>query len=176
MLAAAGRRAVLELAGREGSAFLELPEDVAAKGCVLLEELVPALVPDAGARAPVPPHQRAQERQRLDRPDVCVPLDQLALAPQQPVELAAVVRRPEAAPEDEVLRGRDRRDRVELQEPEPSNGRQDSAGGAGEKLRANGDSPRLLESDRRRDGLQAKGSCQTQPRRRCEQQAQRPPE
>jgi hypothetical protein len=176
MLAAAGRRAVLELAGREGSAFLELPQDVAAKGCVLLEKLVPALVPDAGADATVLAHQRAQERQRLDRPDVRIPLDQLALAPQQPVELAAVVRRPEATPEDEVLRGRDRRDRVELQEPEPSNGRQDSAGGAGEKLRANGDSPRLLESDRRRDGLQAKGSCQTQARRRCEQRAQRPPE
>src|SRR5204863_1043567 len=35
MLAAASRRAVLELARREGAAFLELPEDVAAKGRVL---------------------------------------------------------------------------------------------------------------------------------------------
>jgi hypothetical protein len=75
-----------------------------------------------------------------------------------------------------VLRRRDSGDGVELQEAEPSNRRQDPAGGPGEKLRANGDSPRLLESDRRRDGPQAKGSCRTKSRRTCKKRAQRPPE
>ena len=66
-------------------------------------------------------HPRPQKRQILGRPDERVPFDELSLLPDQPVELFAVVR-PEPAPEHEVLRRRDRRDRVDLEEPEPAHG------------------------------------------------------
>jgi hypothetical protein len=93
-----------------------------------------------------PAHTGAEQREVLDRPDVGVPLDELALVPEQAVELAGVVRA-EAAPEDELLRRCDGRDRVDLEEAEPANRLEDVARGAVEELRADRDSACLLESD-----------------------------
>src|SRR5581483_5449184 len=80
------------------------------------------------------PHACAQERQRLDRPDEGAPLDELPLVPDQAVELAAVVR-PEPAPGNEVLRRRDARDRIDLQEAEPAYKREQIGRRAVEQLR-----------------------------------------
>ena len=82
----------------------------------------------------------------LDRPDERVPLDELALLPEQAVELRRVVR-PEPAPEHELLRRRDGRDRVDLEEAELPDGVEDRASGAVQELRADGDAACLLESD-----------------------------
>ena len=90
----------------------------------------------------MPPHQRANQRQRLDRIDERVPFEEAPLDPEQAVELARI-ERAEPAPEDEVLRRRDGGDRVELQEAEPANRVEDAARGAVEELCADGDPARL---------------------------------
>ena len=72
---------VLELARRHRSVALELAQHIALEARVLDEELgAPALVRVAPT-APAPPHPRLHERQRLDRPDVRVPLEELLLDP-----------------------------------------------------------------------------------------------
>ena len=108
---------VLEVARRHRPVPLELAQHVALEARVLDEELgAPALVrvvPTASAAA----HARLHERQRLDRPDVRVPLEQLPLIPEEAVELGDVVRA-ETTPEHELLRWSDGRDRVDLEEAE----------------------------------------------------------
>ena len=100
-----------------------------------------------GGRAGAPPtHAREQQRKILGRPDVGVPLDELSLVPEQAVELGDVVR-PETAPEHEVLRRRDGRDRVDLEEAERADGVEDGRRRAVEELRAHGDAARLLRRD-----------------------------
>jgi hypothetical protein len=83
-------------------------------------------------------HPGTDQRQRLDRPDEGIPLDQLPLDPEEPIELRGV-EGADPAPEHGVLGPRHRRDRVELEEPEPAHGLEDVARRAVEKLRANGD-------------------------------------
>ena len=121
-------------------------------------------------------HPRPDQRQRLDRPDERVPLEQLPFDPQQAVELVRV-ERAEPAPEDEVLRRRDGRDRVELQEAEVPHRLQHVARGAVEQLRPDGDAPRLVETHRAihpghrtraRAGARRSRGCARPPRcRRC---------
>src|SRR5439155_23772391 len=74
------------------------------------------------------------------------PLAELPLLPEKPVELGGV-ERTEPAPEDEMLRRRDRRDRIELEEAEPAHRLEDSVRAAVEPLRADRDAPRLLDRD-----------------------------
>src|SRR5207244_13596288 len=136
-------RSVLELAREERPAPLELSEHVAAKRRVLVQELAPPPIALEGRRSAVPSHARAEERHRLDRIDERVELDELALLPEEAVELPGV-EGAEPAPEDEVLRGRDRRDQVELEEAEPPDGVEHAPSRAVEELRADGDPPRLI--------------------------------
>jgi len=75
-----------------------------------------------------------------------MPLEELALVPDQAVELGGVVAT-EAAPEDELLRWGDGRDRIDLEEAQAPNGLEDVAGGAVEELRPDSDPACLLESD-----------------------------
>src|SRR5206468_4093650 len=83
------------------------------------------------------------------------PLVQLA-GGEQPVELSRVVT-PEAAPEDELLRRRDARYRVDLQPPEAPDTLEHGAYAAVERLRTNrdptkgGDVGRARDARRRRD-------------------------
>src|SRR6266545_4489262 len=95
-------RSVLELAGEQWAVALELTKDVALEACVLLQELADPALPVVPRPVTVTAHARTDERQVLDRPDERVPLDELPLLPEQPVELGAV-ERAEAAPENEVL-------------------------------------------------------------------------
>ena len=94
----------------------------------------------------VPLHPRLEQRQRLDRPDERVPLDELPVDSKQPVQFGRV-EGSEAAPEDEVLRRRDGRDRVELEEPDPADSVEDAARRAVDELRPDGDPAGLLDSD-----------------------------
>ena len=86
LAAVAGR--VLDLAREEGAALAELLQDVAPEGGVLLEPGDDPQVERAVAAA----HPRLEERQVLDRVDERVPLDELPLLPEQPVELRGVER------------------------------------------------------------------------------------
>jgi hypothetical protein len=54
---------------------------------------------------------------------------------------------PQPAPEHELLRRRDRRDRIDLEKAQAANRVEDVAGGAVEELRADSDPACLLESD-----------------------------
>jgi hypothetical protein len=101
-----------------------------------------------------PAHARSQQWKILDRPDVRVPLEELAFVPDQAIELGGIVRT-EAAPEDELLRRRDGRDRIDLEEAQAVNCLEDVAGGAVEKLRADSDPACLLESDDARADAQS---------------------
>jgi hypothetical protein len=103
---------VLELARRKRSAPLELAEDVPPEARLLLQELQSPLL--ALVVAPALPHPGLNQREVLLGPDERVPLEEPSLF-QQAVELGTVVRT-EAAPEDEILRRCDRRDRIHLQE------------------------------------------------------------
>ena len=143
MAFAAVAGSVLDLAREERAALAELLQDVAAEGGVLLEERDQSEVERPVAAA----HQRLEDRQVLARVDEGAPLDQLPLLPEEALELRGV-ERPEPAPEDEVLRRRDARNRVELEEAEPADGLEDAARPAVEPLRAYGDPARLLERDR----------------------------
>src|SRR5579859_555795 len=108
LLALVARR-VLDLAREKGPALAQLFEDVAAEGGVL-----PQPLDDPQVERPVAPaHERLQDREILDRVEERVPFDELPFLPEQAVDLAGVPRS-ESAPEDEMLRRRDRRDRVEL--------------------------------------------------------------
>ncbi len=133
----------LDLAAEQRAARLELAQDIAPEGRVFLEVRDEVVVSGAGA----PAHLRLQQRQVFGGIEERVPLDELPLLPEQPVELGAVVGRAEPAPEHEVLRRRDGRDRVELQEAEPADRREHVRRRAVEQLRADGDPPRLLERD-----------------------------
>src|SRR5438270_11807664 len=119
MRAGLGGGVILQLSPEQRATPLELAEDVAAEARVFPQELLPPALARRGARPAVAAHARLDERQRLDRPDERVPLEELPLLPEQPVELGGLVGA-EAAPEDEMLRPSDGRDRVELEEPEPA--------------------------------------------------------
>src|SRR5262249_37060318 len=146
LLAPVARR-VLHLAGEERATLSELSEDVAAVGGVLLEPVddVPVCSPVAAA------HEGLEDRQVLDRIEVRVPLHELALLPEQPVDLLGL-ERAEPAPEDEVLRRGYARDRVELEEAEASHGLEDAVRAAVERLRADRDAPRFLDRHLTHDG------------------------
>jgi hypothetical protein len=116
---------VLQLSRGERPAALELAQDVAAQRRLLLQELLGPLV--ALAARPALARERFDERQVLDRVDEGPPLEELLLLPEQPVEVGGVVR-PEPAPEDEPLRGRDGSDRVDLQETDLADGVEDGLG------------------------------------------------
>ena len=134
-------------------------QDVALVAGVLLQELGAAPLPRVLAR-PSPAHERLHDREILDRPDERVPLEELLLLPEQPIERAAVVR-PEPAPGDEVLRRRDARDGIDLEEAEPANGVEQALGRAVEELRADRDPPSFL----RRDDLSRPSVGDPRPRR-----------
>src|SRR5262249_55396718 len=138
----------LDLAGQERAACLELAQDIAPERGVLAKPLAPAARRDA---LPPVPHARPQERQILHRIHERAPLDDLPFFPQEPVELGGV-KAPEAAPQHELLRWRDRRDRVELEKTEPAHGLEDAGRRAVETLRPYGDAARRLDVDRHADG------------------------
>ena len=140
-------RTVLEVAGEERPALLELAHDVATKRTVRGQELVHPALALGVPRTPEVPDPGANERQVLDRVDERVPLEERALLPQQPVELRAVVARAQPAEEDEVLRALDGLDDVDLEETEPAHGREHVRRGAVESLRPHGDAPCLLGAD-----------------------------
>src|SRR5262249_1529530 len=127
-------------------ALLELAQDVAPERGVLLKKLTPPAIPLVGLRPALLPDQRPDQRQRLDRVDERVELEQLAFLPEQPVELGPV-EGPEPAPENEVLRRRNGGDRIELEEAEPPHGVEDAARRAVQQLRPDGDPPRRIDVD-----------------------------
>ena len=86
-----------------------------------------------------------QQRQVLDGPEERVPLDELSRSPRADGRARPVVRSAEPAPEHEMLRRSDRRDRVELQEAEAPHGAEHVGRGAVEQLCAHCDAPRLLD-------------------------------
>ena len=133
-------RVVGDLARQERPAGIELSEHVPAERRVLLQVGGQATLPGAVS----PPHPRLQERQVFARVQKRVPLDELALLPEQALQLR-VIEWAEAAPQDELLRRRNRRDGVELQEAEPLHGVEHSGRRPVEQLCANGDPPRLLD-------------------------------
>ena len=161
-LVRSGRRLVLELAREHRPVALELAQDVALEARVRLQELGAPTLVRVLPTPPATPHARLHERQRLDRPDVRVPLEQLPVDPEQAVELGDVVR-PEPAPEDELLRRRDRRDGIDLQEAEPANRVEDRRRRAVEELRANCDPARLLRRDEPHRGSASRSSRQRTP-------------
>src|SRR5438067_2793806 len=99
----------LDLARQQRSAQLELAQEETLEARVRLQEFGASALVHRGAA--LAPHAGADERIVLQRPDERAPLEQLALLPQQAVELGGVVGA-EPAPEDELLRRRDGRDRV----------------------------------------------------------------
>ena len=138
--------AVVELAGEQRASLLELSHDVAPERPVLGHELShPAFVRVVRRRPPAA-HHAADHRQRLDRPDEGVPLEQRPLLPEQPVELGAV-EGAEPAPEHELLRRRDGGDRVELEVAELPHGREHVVRRAVERLGADRDPASLLDAD-----------------------------
>src|SRR5580765_1605162 len=138
------RGVVLELAGGQGAVSLELAQDVAPEPGLLLHELFLPSLP-LGV-APGRAHQGPNQRQVVDRVDEGVPLEELSLLPEQPVEVGAIVGS-EPAPEDEVLGRRDGRDRVDLEAAEVANRRQDVPRRAVEELGAHGHPPCLGRCD-----------------------------
>ena len=156
--AAAAALVRLDLAGEERPALAQLLEDVAAEGRVRPEERATARV----ERPVVAPHERLEDRQVLDRIDERAPLDELPLLPQEPVELGGV-EGAEPAPEDEMLRRRDRRDRVELEEAEPPHRLEDAASRCRRALRAHRD-PAAVSTSTASDGGRRPAS---QHRREC---------
>ena len=139
------RRAIaIRVVGREVAAVLgRVGRDIIRADP---QELAHPLVALEAAAAPPPRHARADEREILHRVDERVVLDQLALLPQQAVELAYVVR-PEPREEHELLRRRHGRDRVHLQEPELAHGVEHTGRAAVEKLCAYGDAPGAFERE-----------------------------
>ena len=105
---------ILDLPREQRAARLELAQDMEAEAAVLPDEPVVGVLPAAVVHAAA--HPRPEQRQVLDRVDERTPFDERALLPDQLVQLAGVVGA-EPAPGNEVLRRRDGRDRVDLQEP-----------------------------------------------------------
>src|SRR5262249_53259952 len=132
---------VLDFTRQERAALLELPKHVPTKRAVRSEPLASVL----GER---PAHARPDERKILRRPEEGGPLQELPLLPEETVELRRRVAA-ETAPEDEVLWRRDRRDRVELEEPERADGVENARRGAVEELRAKRDAACFLGRDDR---------------------------
>src|SRR5439155_25135372 len=128
----------LELAREHRAVLLELAPDVAPEARVRLPQLHGPALPRVRALPPAP-HPSAHERQRLERPDERVPFEQLALLPEQALELGAVVLGPKSAEQDEVLRRGDRGDRVQLEEAEAADGVEDIGRAPVEELRTDGD-------------------------------------
>ena len=124
---------------------LELAEEMALVAAVRLQELVPRRSWACMRLERRKCGSGAYQRQILDRPDEGMPFEEPLLLPEQPVELGAVVGRAEPAPEHEVLRPRDRLDRVDLEEAEPPDGVEHTRRRAVEQLRANRDPARLLD-------------------------------
>src|SRR6266516_1666824 len=122
-----------DLAREQRSALFELAQQMPLEAGVPPQELSSPLL--VFCLAPPPAHARADEREVLDRPDECTPLEELAFFPKQSVELGRVVGS-EAAPQDESLRGCDRGNRIDLEEAEPANWRVYAVGAAVEKLSA----------------------------------------
>src|SRR5207245_4711642 len=81
--------------------------------------------------------------------DALVILEQLARLPHQPVELGHV-EWPEAAEQHELLRRRDSRDRIHLQEPEAPDRVEHAVCTAVEELRPHGDASSAVEARRLR--------------------------
>src|SRR5437867_6261617 len=71
----------------------------------------------------------------------------MLVVPEEVVQLGAVVRRPEAAEQHEVLWRRDGGDRVELQITETPHGIEDAGRAAVEELGADGDAARFVARD-----------------------------
>src|SRR5213595_2270948 len=118
----------------------ELPQQMAFEPGVRLEKLCSQLL--VSGLPPPASHPRSDQREVLDRPDECTPLEQLSLLPQQAVELGDIVR-PEPTPEHQLLRRRHARDRIDLEEAELANGLELAPRAAVEQLCPNGDAPGL---------------------------------
>jgi hypothetical protein len=146
LLASKNAWPVLELPREQRAAPLELAQDVSLEPLVLTHELLLPALEAVVRRPPVPAHQPAEERQRLDRPDEGVPLDQLPLVPEEAFELRRV-EGAEPCLEHEMLRRRHGRDRVELEEAEPADGLEHTARRAVEQLCADGDPAGLVKGD-----------------------------
>jgi len=134
-------RPILEVAREQRPALLDLTQDVTLERRVLPQELVaPTLVLVLPAPAS---HERRDEWQRLEGPDVGIPFEARSLVPEQPIELCDVVGS-KPAPENELLWRCDRRDRVDLQEPESSDRFENARRRSVEKLGMDGDPARLV--------------------------------
>src|SRR5438093_5054308 len=135
-----------DLARKQRSALFELAQQVLLEARVRPQKLSSPLFPFRLATPAA--HACADEREVLDRPDEGAPLEELALFPEQSVELGLVVGA-EAAPQDESLWGCDRGNRIDLEKAEPANCREHAVGAAVEKLRADRDPACLCEGDGR---------------------------
>ena len=110
-------RLVLELARRHRSVVIELAQDIALEARVLDEELGAPTLVRVAPTAPAPPHPRPPSGSDSIGQMYALPLEELPLVPQQAVELRNVVH--QSTPEHELLRRRDGRDRVDLEETGP---------------------------------------------------------
>ena len=91
---------------------LDLSQRVSLEAGILFEEVSSPLVP--GTRAPSALlHERFDDWQRLHRIDEGVPFEKLLLNPQKMIEFGPVIWA-QTAPQDEVLRRRNRCDRIYL--------------------------------------------------------------
>ena len=144
-LVALGARVVAQVAREHRPVPLELAQHVAPEGGVRAQELRRVPLRRRRSRAAAA-HASPEQRQRLDRPDEGVPLEQLSLLPEEAVELRDVVRA-ESAPEHELLRRSDGRDRVDLEVAEPPDRVEHGRRRAVEELGAHGDPARVLGGD-----------------------------
>ena len=130
---------VRDVARGERSGARQPLDDVAAKRIVLLDPKARAL--------PRRPVGRAREVQPdvAHGPDERVVLEQRPVLLERPGELRGTVGRAEPAPRDEVCARRDRGGRIDLEERQPVDERQEVGRAARvEHLRTDGDAPGLL--------------------------------
>ena len=136
---------VLELAREERPAPVELAEHVPLERRVPLQELSASTLPGAASSPRACIRARTIGRSSIGQMNAAH--SNSFRLPEKPVELVRVVRNPEPAPEHEVLRRRDGRDRVELQPSERPDGPEHVGSEAVEQLRTHGDAARLLDRD-----------------------------
>ena len=136
------RAGVGDVAGQQRPGGREPVEDVATKPVVAPQPLARRRVRGRGR------HGRKEEPQVTHRPHHRVELEERPVLLQGLLQMGRLVRRPEAAPRDQVGARRDRGGRVDLQECQPAHDLDEVGRSRGvQQLGTNGDPPRLFETE-----------------------------
>ena len=122
-----------------------LPQDITAKRAVLGDEGMTQRSCRSESRC-ASDAQATNHRERLDRPDERVPLEEFRSFRSSRSSFGAVVGA-DSAPKHELLGRGDRRDRVELEKPEALHRLEHVGCGAVERLGANGEPASFLDAD-----------------------------